>query len=115
MVESRAKRIEWLNRAISAMDLPVARVAGTRLELLDAEPVDAISARAFAPLPNLLSNAARFSTSTTIWLLPKGRSATQEVSELAGWQHRFHVERSLTDMEAGIVVGTLAGRKGSQS
>jgi 16S rRNA (guanine527-N7)-methyltransferase len=115
MVESRAKRIGWLNRAVAAMELPCARVAGVRLEQLDAEPVQVISARAFAPLATLLRNAARFSTGSTMWLLPKGRSAAQEVSELSGWQHRFHVEPSLTDPEAGIVLGTLAGRKGSQS
>jgi 16S rRNA (guanine527-N7)-methyltransferase len=115
MVESRAKRIDWLNRAALAMELPFARIAGVRLEQLEAQPFDVISARAFAPLPALLINASRFSTSSTLWLLPKGRSAAQEVSELSGWQHRFHVEPSLTDPEAGIVVGTLAGRKGSQS
>jgi 16S rRNA (guanine527-N7)-methyltransferase len=115
MVESRAKRIDWLNRAALAMELPFSRIAGVRLEQLEAQPVDVISARAFAPLPALLINALRFSTSSTLWLLPKGRSAAQEVSELSGWQHRFHVEPSLTDPEAGIVVGTLAGRKGSQS
>lgn len=115
MVESRAKRIDWLQRALLAMELHRSRVAGMRLEQYEAEPSDVISARAFAPLPELLALAARFSTSATLWLLPKGRSAAQEVSELSGWQHRFHVEPSLTDPEAGIVVGNLAGRKGSQS
>lgn len=115
MVESRAKRIEWLNRAANTLGLTRAKVEGVRLEQLKAEPVDVISARAFAPLPDLLKLAAPFSTSATMWLLPKGRSAVQELEELSGWQHRFHVEPSLTDAEAGIVVGTLAGRKGSQS
>lgn len=115
MVESRAKRIEWLRRALLAMELPRAVVAGVRLEQLQATPADVISARAFAPLPELLALAARFSTSSTLWLLPKGRSAAQEVAELSGWPHMFHVEPSLTDPEAGIVVGNLAGRKGFQS
>ncbi len=115
MVEARAKRIEWLTRAANTLGLTRAKVEGVRLEQLKAEPVDVISARAFAPLPDLLKLAAPFSTSATMWLLPKGRSAAQELEELSGWQHRFHVEPSLTDAEAGIVVGTLAGRKGSQS
>jgi 16S rRNA (guanine527-N7)-methyltransferase len=115
MVESRAKRIDWLTRALVAMGLPRASVAGMRLEHHQGVPVDVISARAFAPLPELVGLASRFSTTTTMWLLPKGRSAAQEVAGLSGWQHTFHVEPSLTDAEAGIVIGTLAGRKGSHS
>lgn len=107
MVESRAKRIEWLSRLIASLGLPHARVIGSRLELVEAFPVGAISARAFAPLPQLLTLSARFSTKDTIWLLPKGRSAAQELAELSGWSHMFHVEQSLTDPEAGIIVGTV--------
>jgi 16S rRNA (guanine527-N7)-methyltransferase len=115
LVESRAKRIDWLTRAMNALHLTSTKIAGIRLEQFQAEPFDVISARAFAPLPDLLKLAARFSNSQTIWLLPKGRSAAQELKELSGWPHRFHVEPSLTDPEAGIVVGTLAPRKGSHS
>jgi 16S rRNA (guanine527-N7)-methyltransferase len=110
MVESRAKRIDWLGRLIAALDLPHARVIGSRLELVETFPVRAISARAFAPLPQLLALSARFSTKDTIWLLPKGRSAAQELAELSGWSHMFHVEQSLTDPEAGIIVGTVTDR-----
>ena len=74
-----------------------------------------ISARAFAPLGRLLDLSARFSTNDTLWLLPKGRSAHQELQELQGWQHMFHVKQSLTDPEAGIVTGTLQARKGRKS
>lgn len=110
MVESRTKRIDWLERLIEALDLAKARVAGSRLELVESFPVRAISARAFAPLPQLLALSARFSTKDTIWLLPKGRSAAQELAELSGWSHMFHVEQSLTDPEAGLIVGTVTGQ-----
>lgn len=110
MVELRAKRIDWLGRLIAALDLPHARVIGSRLELVETFPVRAISARAFAPLPQLLALSARFSTKDTIWLLPKGRSAAQELAEISGWSHMFHVEQSLTDPEAGIIVGTVTDR-----
>lgn len=112
MVESRNRRIEWLERARLALDLPLAKVVGQRLELVESRPVDVISARAFAPLDKLLTLSARFSTEDTIWLLPKGRSAQQELDDLNSWRHMFHVEQSLTDPEAGIIAGTLAGRKG---
>lgn len=107
MVESRAKRIEWLQRASAALGLDKARVAGCRIELVETFPVRVISARAFAPLKQLLALSARFSTKDTTWLLPKGRSAAQELTELSGWAHMFHVEQSVTDPDAGIVVGRL--------
>jgi len=112
LVESRARRIEWLERARIALGLDRAVVIGSRLELVPSRPVAVISARAFAPLDRLLELSARFSTGTTTWLLPKGQSAAQELAELHGWRHMFHVEQSLTDPTAGIIVGTLDANTG---
>lgn len=112
MVESRARRIEWLTRVCSELGLDQAEVCGASVERLEARPVDVISARAFAPLERLLDLSARFSTASTTWLLPKGRSAQQELDRLSGWNHTFHVEQSLTDNDAGLIVGHLLGRKG---
>ena len=111
LVESRSRRIDWLNRVINELELPHASVAGVRLELLPDEAFSIISARAFAPLSRLIANAARFSTSDTLWLLPKGRSAMQELTELEGWRHKFHVEQSATDPAAGVIVGQLLGKR----
>jgi len=110
LVESRTRRIEWLSRAAAALGLERVRILGSRLEQVEAFPASVISARAFAPLDRLLALSARFSTSDTIWLLPKGRSARDEVATLTGWNHLFHVEQSRTDPEAGIVVGRLASQ-----
>lgn len=115
MVESRARRIEWLRRVCDIFSLSNAVVAGERVEALETRQFRAISARAFAPLPRLLDLSARFSTSDTVWLLPKGRSARQELQELKGWNHLFHVEQSLTDADSGVIVGTLKGRKGKKA
>lgn len=112
MVESRARRVEWLEGARIALGLEKAEIIGTRLEQIESRPVGVISARAFAPLQRLVDLSARFSTEQTLWLLPKGRSARDELHELRGWRHAFHVEQSLTDAEAGIIVGYLLGRKG---
>ncbi|MEY4055836.1 MAG: rRNA ((527)-N(7))-methyltransferase RsmG [Pseudomonadota bacterium] len=112
MVESRARRVEWLERARIDLGLDRARVIGSRLELVESRICGVISARAFAPLVRLLELSARFSTKDTLYLLPKGRSAQQELSELKGWSHMFHVEQSLTDPEAGVIVGHLLGKKG---
>ena len=110
MVESRARRAEWLETARGALHLDRAVVYGGQLETLPTQKFCVISARAFAPLPKLLKLSARFSTGATRWLLPKGRSAAQELLELNGWEHVFHVEQSLSDAEAGLIVGTLDGK-----
>lgn len=115
LVESRKRRIEWLERAATELSLPRVRVLGQRLEHVESFPAGCISARAFAPLAKLLDLAARFSTNQTLWVLPKGRSAPQELAELRGWNHQFHVKQSLTDPGAGVIVGGLAGRKGKSA
>jgi len=107
LVESRKKRVDWLVRAAAELGLANCRVEGRRLEHVEAFAAAAISARAFAPLGKLLALSARFSTQDTRWLLPKGRSAVQEVETVpAKVAKMFHVEHSLTDSEAGIVIGT---------
>lgn len=112
LVESRRKRIEWLERMRDELALGHCRIEGARLENVDSAPVGVISARAFAPLARILTLSSRFSTSETLWLLPKGRSAAQELQELPRRQRSlFHVEQSRTDPESGIIVGRLAGRK----
>lgn len=105
LVESRARRVEWLQRAIDAMQLDNCRVEGKRLEQVFPFEARIISARAFAPLPKLLRLSAPFSTSSTTYLLPKGRSAAQELAELPARQRKmFHVKQSLTGSDAGIIV-----------
>lgn len=110
MVESRGRRIDWLERVRLALGLDQATIAGSRLDQLESQPFRTISARAFAPLDKLVAVSARFSTSETVWLLPKGRSAAHELESIRGWQHMFHVKQSLTDPEAGVIVGTMHRR-----
>jgi 16S rRNA (guanine527-N7)-methyltransferase len=106
LVESRKRRIEWLTRAGADLGLENCRVIGARLETVETVPVRVITARAFAPLGKLLQLSARFSTRDTTWLLPKGRSAAQELAEQpTGVREMFHVEQSRTDAEGGILIG----------
>lgn len=113
LVESRRLRIDWLNQVIQALRLENCSVIGSRLEVVDPFPAGVISARAFAPLPKLLRLASPFSTADTVWLLPKGRSAAQEVADLPAQERRmFHVEQSVSDEESGIVIGrTIEGTR----
>lgn len=105
LVESRARRVEWLEHMVRELDLGNCRVEGRRLGLVEHFKTSVISARAFAPLEKLLNLSAPFSTKATTYLLPKGRSAAQELQAMPRKiRGMFHVEQSLTDEEAGIIV-----------
>jgi 16S rRNA (guanine527-N7)-methyltransferase len=105
LVESRARRAEFLNRAAAALGLTKCRIEGQRLERVTPFAARAISARAFAPLNKLLDLSAPFSTRATAYVLPKGRSAAQELESVKpSIRTMFHVKHSLTDPEAGIIV-----------
>lgn len=118
LVDSRRLRTEWLLRVASALELPNVEVVLSRVEDLPSRAHAVISARAFAPLPRLLALSARFSTPQTLWLLPKGAKARHELQELGDeWAHTFHVEQSLTDSAAGVLVGHVLAqpdRKGAR-
>lgn len=107
LVESRRLRCAFLRDTIAALGMEGrVDVREQRAETLDRQPYDVISARAFAPLPRLLDSARHLSGSGTIWLLPKGKNAVNELSALPrACQDMFHVEHSLTDPEARILVG----------
>ncbi len=109
LVESRKRRIEWLERMRDELELDNCEIIGSRLENVETVPAAVISARAFAPLDRMIAVAERFSTSDTLWLLPKGRSAAQELESLSVTDRKmFHVEQSRTDDNSGIIVGKLA-------
>lgn len=111
LIESRTKRARWLETVTNHLALDNVSVLHRDIEKLDATSTSVLSARALARLSRIVELAERFSTVETLWLLPKGRSARNELQELNGWNHTFHVEQSLTDPEAGIIVGKLLGRQ----
>jgi len=105
LIEPRRLRAEFLHRVVESLQL------NTSVFLGKAERAqgtyDIITARAVADLNNLLKISAHLSTRKSRWLLPKGRSAEQELADAQqAWQGVFHVERSATDPESRIVVCT---------
>jgi len=105
MVESRRKRIDFLNGVISELGLAGASVFGGRVETVPSTRAAIISARAYAPLPKLFESAVHLSDEKTIWVLPKGRNAQNELEAASrSWQGAFHVERSVTDADSAIIV-----------
>ena len=112
LVEPRRLRAEFLQKMIVALDLS-ARVSVQQVNAQRAQgKYDVISARAVASLSKLFEISQHLSTGNTVWALPKGRSALEELAEAQqAWQGVFHVERSVTDDESYIVVGTGVGVK----
>ncbi|AWW73204.1 16S rRNA (guanine(527)-N(7))-methyltransferase RsmG [Erythrobacter sp. KY5] len=105
LVESRARRVEFLNACVTNLGLKNCKIEGQRLERVSPFRSWVISARAFAPLEKLIALSAPFSTKQTRYLLPKGRSAEHELSQAKpAIRKMFHVKHSLTDDEAGIIV-----------
>lgn len=105
LAEPRRLRAEFLHKVCESLDLRATVICGK------AERVggifDVITARAVAPLGQLLKISAHLSTRKTVWALPKGRSAEGELAEaLRSWQGSFHLEPSVTDSGSFIVVGT---------
>lgn len=106
LIESRRLRCEFLRDCAASLGLTNVEVIEGRVEQLPSQGHDVISARAFAPLERLLAVSRHLARKNTLWLLPKGRNAVNELSSIApAWQTLFHVEPSLTDAEAQILVG----------
>ena len=106
LVEPRKRRHEWLAETARALGLRNVDVRGSGVEKLESFSAGAITARAFAGLDKILTTCARFSHADTLWALPKGSSADSELSQLQPEQQAlFHVEQSITNPEAGIIVG----------
>lgn len=105
MIETRRKRIDFLNNVIAQLGLRHARVFGGRVESAASMRAAVISARAYAPLPKLFASAQHLSDKNSLWVLPKGRNAQNELEAARpAWQGMFHVEPSVTDAESAIIV-----------
>ena len=108
LIESRTKRVAFLKEAAAIAGISNrVTVVRSRVETAPRARFDVISARAFAPLPKLLELALPFSEEATRWLLPKGRSAVEELEAArASWQGDFRLVPSVTDSQAAIIVAT---------
>jgi 16S rRNA (guanine527-N7)-methyltransferase len=107
MVEPRKLRVDFLRRAAELLGVSAkVEILCANIQAVPPVPFDVITARAFAPAAKLLDLGVRFSTSETLWILPKGRNAQTELEAArASWQGEFRLEPSLTDADARIIVG----------
>ena len=104
LVEPRRLRADFLRETASTLALPRVEVVTGKVETVRDE-VAVISARAVAQVAPLIASAIQCASNDTLWLLPKGRSAREEVARAKQrWHGMFHVEQSITDPESSIVI-----------
>lgn len=104
MVEPRKLRTDFLALAAERLGLDNVTVHTAKIERTSGRAT-IITARALAPLPDIFRIAAHRSTSSTVWILPKGRNAQSEVAAARrAWHGSFHVEPSITAPDSLIVV-----------
>jgi 16S rRNA (guanine527-N7)-methyltransferase len=107
LVEPRRRRVVFLEDVCASLGLEQVRVRQANIERVSGESFDAVTARAYAALPEIFSSTVQLTKASTIWILPKGRSAAAELAEAQKtWHGVFHVEQSLSDEEARIIVAT---------
>jgi len=104
LVEPRRLRADYLSAVAAALGLTNVSVKATKVEAVR-DKAKVISARAVSRIAALFESAHRCADKETIWLLPKGRNADEEVAEARrAWHGVFHVEQSITSPDSAIVV-----------
>lgn len=104
LVESDLRKATFLRQAAQALSLPVS-VRSARIESLEPLQADVVSARALAPLPNLLAHADRHLAAEGIALFPKGARYAEELAAARkAWAFDVDVQQSQSDAEAAILV-----------
>jgi len=102
--EATTKKCAFLQAAADRMGLTVT-IQNARLEELARQPFDVVTARALAPLPQLLTYAQNFVGPGGICLFLKGQNVGAELTEAHKyWNIKASQVPSQTDPSAAIVV-----------
>jgi len=103
LVESDRRKCAFLMEAARQLGLAHLRVHARRIEAAQLPPLAAITARALAPLAELLPHAARLLAPNGVAVFPKGRTAEAELTAAAPhWFMRVERFASRTDATATI-------------
>jgi 16S rRNA (guanine527-N7)-methyltransferase len=113
LVESNGRKCAFLRAVGRTLGLPVT-VHDGRIEAVLPHlqrPVDVVSARALAPLRDLLALTETLLTTGTLGLFPKGQDVGDELTEASKyWRIQASTVASRTDPKARIVVVTQVSR-----
>ena len=104
LIESDQRKATFLRQAARELSLP-ATILSQRIESAEPQAADTLSARALAPLPNLLAFAARHMSPSGTALFPKGATWQQEVEAARkDWHFDLTTRTSTTDPDAVILI-----------
>lgn len=104
LVESDRRKSAFLMEACRALSLKHVRVHPVRIEAAKLPPIQVVTARALAPLTDLLPHAARILAPGGIAVFPKGRNAEAELTAAAPhWFMQVERFQSRTDAQATIL------------
>lgn len=110
LVESDRRKAAFLAHAAHALGVG-AEVRGERIESIPPLGADVVSARALAPLDQLLSHAARHLRPGGVAIFPKGARHEDEIRQaLEKWRFACEKHRSMTDPEAVVLTVGEIGR-----
>ena len=103
LVEADQRKCVFLREAARVTETPVALHA-QRLEKVTGIRADVVTARAFAPLPDLLDQAEAFLDTHSILLFLKGKTVGEELTEAAkGWKMRATLHPSVSDPSGTVL------------
>jgi len=95
LVESDQRKSIFLTQAAARLGINV-DVKRDRIEAIDPEPFDVISARALAPVSDLFKYAEKFAHDQTTMLFLKGQQASQELTQASeNWHSQVETHPSL--------------------
>ena len=112
LVEPRRRRAAFLSEAAETLGIASqVTVIASKVESVTMS-AGVISARAVAALALLFGSAIQCSRRKTLWILPKGQSAREEIATAQQtWHGVFHVEHSITDPNSLIVLAKGVSRR----
>ena len=103
LVEADQRKCAFIREAARVTGTPVTLHA-QRLEKITGIRADLVTARAFAPLPNLLDQAENLVDTHSILLFLKGKTVGEELTEAAkGWKMRATLHPSVSDPSGTVL------------
>ncbi len=107
LIESNGKKAAFLREAVRVTGAPAQIHTLRVLDFVEntLEPIDVVTARALAPLPELLPMAYPLLKRGSLGVFPKGQDVGLELTEAAKcWNIQSELSQSLTDTRGRIVV-----------
>lgn len=107
LVESSTKKAAFLREAVAATGAPAVVHAARVADFVEAAPsgIEAVTARAFAPLAELCAAACPLLITGAVGVFPKGQAVEAELTQAAKcWKIQATLAESRTDPQARIVV-----------